>query len=42
AKPNPYAVQSLKHVMEVQREFWPSIAQYKNLISMSHEQAISS
>ncbi|CAF1318895.1 unnamed protein product [Rotaria sordida] len=42
AKPNLYAVHTLQHVVEVQHKFWPSIVKYKHLISMSHEQAITS
>ncbi|CAF1055029.1 unnamed protein product [Rotaria magnacalcarata] len=40
AHPNPYAVNSLKQVIEIQREFWPSIEQYKHLISMPHAKTI--
>jgi len=39
AKPNPYAVRSLKQVIQVQREFWPFIEQYKHLVSLSHAKA---
>ncbi|CAF1064310.1 unnamed protein product [Adineta ricciae] len=38
-KPNPYAVRSLKQVIEVQREFWPLLDEYKHLVSMSHGKA---
>ncbi|CAF0815205.1 unnamed protein product [Adineta steineri] len=41
-KPNAYAVHSLKNVIDVQREFWPTLDQYQHLVSMSHEQAITS
>ncbi|CAF4113896.1 unnamed protein product [Rotaria sp. Silwood2] len=40
AQPNPYAIRSLKQVIEVQREFWPSIERYEHLVSMSHAKTI--
>ncbi|UJR20839.1 hypothetical protein I4U23_023950 [Adineta vaga] len=42
SKPNSYAVRSLKQVIQVQREFWPLIDQYKHLISISHTKAMES
>ncbi|CAF1249857.1 unnamed protein product [Rotaria sordida] len=42
AQPNPYAIHSLKQVIEVQREFWHSIEQYEHLVSISHAKSIDS